>query len=617
LTLEAEEPLQVATSRRLTAVLLGNPNVGKTTLFNSLSGLRFKVGNYPGVTVEQRNAVVEFAEGSVQLVDLPGVYSIEGQTEDEKITEAAISGSGGLSMPDVVLCVVDVTCLERQLFLVSEALATGLPVLVILTMSDVAIRRGGRIRKALLSRHLGAPIVTFHRDRKRNIQQLGAAVFALVLTKRSAEHQRHKSLSPEARYAWAQKVASECVVGEGGSPDSATFDRILLHPIGGVLTLGVVLFLVFQCLFRLSSPVTDVLEALISWVSACLQQLAPPGPLLSVVSEGIIGGCGSVLVFVPQIGILFFLLMLLEESGYLVRAAYVMDSLMCRIGLQGRAFIPLVSSFACAVPGIMATRTVPCLGDRIRTILVAPLMSCSARLPVYAVLISATVPSSSYGGISLQGLVLLGLYALGVMGAILISCILKRCMPVSDASFLVMELPSLRLPSVRVAAIHAYDRARQFVKSTGPIILASAILLWALSSFPSGDPQHSYAGMIGRAVQPLFSPMHYSWEICVALLASVAAREVFVSSLATVLMAQGSDNQRLAAILSGSQGFSAPVGVSLMVFFVFACQCVSTIAVVRKETGSWLWSALMVAYMTVMAWLSAAFTYRVVTWVVG
>jgi len=613
-------------------VLIGNPNSGKTSLFNALTGLRYKVGNYPGVTVERRVGEVSLGGHRYSIADLPGIYCLEDYSIDERVAVAAVQGEFGEKPPEVVLVVIDATMLERGLYLATELIDRKLPIVIAVTMMDLLEKRGERVRFPLLQQRLYVPIIPIKRDRPRESHELlGKAMQQVIELGKSAEQleslaekdrankdslvasssdSSSSSSSEESarRYARIEELLEGCLVRSSSQGDKNldSLDALLTHGWWGIAVFIGVMALLFQAVFSLAALPMDLVEAAVTWSGEAVGALLPDGLLRSLLVDGVIAGLGSVLVFLPQIGLLFLLLSLLEESGYLVRAAFLMDTVLRRVGLQGRSFIPLLSSFACAIPGIMATRVIGSSKDRLLTILVAPLMSCSARLPVYALLISAFFPEQYIGGfLSLRGLVLFSLYGLGIVGAAAVAWIFSRFFLRGESSVFVMEMPPLRLPSLRAAVVSAVDRVLFFLRSTGPVILASSIVLWALASFPGDTIEQSYAGMVGRMIEPLFAPLGFSWEVCVALVCSFAAREVFVSALGTILNVSASaegDAQNVAVLIRDQQILTFPAAVAALVFFVFACQCMSTLAVVRRETGTWRWPIVMFVYMTALAW---------------
>lgn len=611
--------------------LLGNPNSGKTTLFNALTGLRYKVGNYPGVTVERREGTIRLGGHEMVLADLPGVYCLDGHSIDERVTVSAVKGELGDEAPDLLLLVLDGTMLERGMYLVAEALEKKLPVVVVLTMMDLVAKRGERIRVPLLQARLGVPVVALRSRRPHDSEggdsfdTLGDTIIRALQKSEpnpvwpSEEGGLLESDAASARYRRIAKILDGCIVRPEGelAKQADRLDAALTHPVGGMVIFIAMMAVLFQLVFSVAALPMGWIDGAVTEVGAFVGGALPQGLFRSLLVDGLIAGMGSVLVFLPQIGLLFLLLSLLEESGYLVRAALLMDAVLRRIGLQGRSFIPLLSSFACAIPGIMSTRVIGSTTDRLITILVAPLMSCSARLPVYTLLISAFFPEHYIGGfISLRGAVLFGLYVLGIAGAALVAFVASRLMKRGEPSVFVMEMPSLRLPSVRAAAVYALDRVLVFLRTTGPVIMSSSILLWALASFPGESIDQSFAGLFGRFVQPLFAPLGFSWEVCVAILCSFAAREVFVSALGTILnISSGeAEAQTIASLIQDGHVLTFPAGMAALVFFIFACQCISTLAIVRRETASWRWPATMFVYMMVLAWGGGWAAYEIASW---
>ncbi len=667
-------------------VLAGNPNCGKTTLFNALTGLRHKVANYPGVTVERKEGNVDLGEGvTAQVVDLPGIYSLSHNSLDEAIATKALLGAiPGTPLPDIIVSVIDSTNIERNLYLTSQLIDLGIPLIVALNMSDLAEKQGIHVRKELLARSLDVPVLAITAHRSEGLEQLRAvlrehsrapkksstafgwlqadstfrieaekigkagasspaqninalfmgtallsdslatsdgpirAELAAARERLQASSIDWVSFEATARYTWInQIVRTSCAFDtpEGGSL-AARIDALLTHRFWGTLLFLVLMAFIFQAIFLWATVPMDFIDGAVAKLGTVIGATLPDGMFKSLIVDGIVAGVGSVLVFIPQIAILFFFLGLLEDSGYLSRAAFLMDRIMRQFGLQGRSFIPLLSSFACAIPGILSTRTIPSFTDRLATILIAPLMSCSARLPVYALLIAAFVPAQTVAGVfSLQGLVLLGMYVLGIAGAAVVAWLLKMTLLRGEPAVFVMEMPPFRLPSIRTAAREVLDRVVLFLKSAGTVILACSVLLWFLASYPRGDVRHTFAGKIGSAMEPVIQPLGFNWEIGVGLLASFAAREVFVSSLATVYNLQDDDpaNESLNAALKERKAagtFTLATALSLMVFYVFACQCMSTLAVCRRETGSWRWTVFMFSYMTGLAYIAAFATYQ-------
>ena len=611
----------------LRLALLGNPNSGKTALFNQLTGSRQKVANYAGVTVERKEGQLHSPSGrSYAVLDLPGAYSLQPASLDEAITRDLLRGFyPGEAAPDVVVCVVDATNLRLHLRFVLEVRQMGTPMIVALNMSDAAARRGIDIDRQALERELGVPVVETVAVRRHGARALVEGIDQLAAhlrppTRRlpDAEAQgMDATLHAETRRLLAATVAMPTRTAR---IDDA-LDRWLLHPLFGLLTLAVVMFLIFQAVYAWATPVMDLIDAgtvaLGQWVGARMGD----GPLASLMVDGIIAGLGGVIIFLPQILVLFAFILALEESGYLPRAAFLLDRMMAGAGLSGRSFIPLLSSFACAIPGIMATRSIQDPRDRLATILVAPLMTCSARLPVYALLIGAFIPSQKvWGGFNLQGLVLFGLYMAGILSALAVSWVMKKWRRDQGEHPLMLELPSYRIPNLRDLLIGLYERGMIFLKRVGGIIFALTVLLWVLLSFPAAPPDatmpaidYSFAGRIGHALAVLFAPLGFNWQICIALIPGLAAREVAVSSLATVyaLSAANDEAATQALIPLIQDGWSLATGLSLLVWFIYAPQCIATWAAIKRETGSWKIMGMAAGYLFVLAYLASLLTYQV------
>lgn len=636
--------------------LVGNPNCGKTALFNLLTGSRQKVANYAGVTVERKEGRFVTAAGkALRLLDLPGTYGLYPRSPDERVTADVLYGrAAGEKRPDLAVCVVDATNLRRHLRLVLAVRRLGLPVVVALNMADLALRRGVHVDAAALARELGVPVVPTVGVQPGGADSLRALLDDVQVWRRSvaadAAGADPAAKSAEAAGARAEAAATGAVVavaaaGTAGAgaeadhdrvrailrrlgvdelvPDTASdrIDRVVLHPLFGPLLLALVLFLVFQAVFAWAEAPKALIAGATSLVGAHAAALLPDGRIESLVVDGVVAGIGGVLVFLPQIVILFFFILVLEESGYLPRAAFLLDRLMAGVGLSGRSFIPLLSSFACAIPGILATRTIADPRDRLVTILLAPLMTCSARLPVYALLIGAFVPARHVAGVlELQGLVLFALYVAGVAGAAAVAWLLKRFTSAGRAPRgLLMELPAYHWPRPASIAIGLWQRVLIFCRRVGTIILALTVLLWFLASFPAPPPgaagaaiEHSFAGMLGRALAVVLAPLGFNWQISVALVPGLAAREVVVGALATVyaVAAGGDAAARQLAPLIAAQ-WSTATGIALLAWFVFAPQCLSTLATVRRETGSWRVPLAMAGVMFALAYAAAFAAYHV------
>lgn len=601
--------------------VVGNPNAGKSALFNMLTGARQRVGNYPGVTVERKSGRLSLADGRpVELVDLPGAYSLDPSSPDEEVTRDVVVGrQEGERLPDALLIVLDATNLDNHLRFALQLIGLGLPTVVALNMADLAARDGLVINLARLSEELGVPVIETVAVRRRGIDDLKEALSHAVTAERREKAPEESFTAVQRR---ARAIAKASVLGESaGHKASSLIDRVVLHPVAGPILFGLVMFLMFQAVFAWS-------EAPIAWIEggvAALQEgviaATPDNFLRSMLVDGVLGGVGSVIVFLPQILILFLFILLLEASGYMVRAAFLMDRLMARVGLSGHAFIPLLSSFACAIPGIMATRTIEDPKHRITTILIAPLMTCSARLPVYAVIIGAFIPATSVGwGIGLQGLVLFGLYLAGIVGALAAAAILRRTVARGSHQSFMMEMPKYQLPSVRDIALGLWQRAVIFLKRAGTIILVSTIVLWALLSFPQpkeGETalDSSIAGKLASGLETVVRPIGFNHEIALALIPAMAAREVAVSALATAYSIESDDEaQTERSLIDRLRGrWSLPTALAFLAWFVFAPQCLSTIAVARRETNGWKWPAFMLAYLFGLAYLAAGATYWIAT----
>lgn len=602
--------------------LVGNPNCGKTALFNLLTGSRQKVANYAGVTVERKEGKLVTDSGkALRVLDLPGAYSLHPRSPDERVTCDVLAGRAtGEKRPDLVACVVDATNLRRNLRLVLAIKRLGLPCVVVLNMADLAEERGITIDADLLSKSIGLPVV-----RCVGIQRSGDAALRALLDDPAVWKSAEAAAAPAGTHADHETVREilqrlgldELIPHAPGD----RIDRVVLHPLAGPLLLAALLFLMFQAVFTWAEAPMAAIEAVTAWLAAAIGDSLPRGWIRSLIVDGVIAGAGGVLVFLPQIVILFFFVLVLEESGYLPRAAFLLDRLMGSVGLSGRSFIPLLSCHACAIPGIMATRTIADPRDRLVTIMLAPLMTCSARLPVYALLISAFVPQRElWGVVELQGLVLFVLYAAGIAGAMAVAWTLKQ-LTVSGRQVrpLMMELPHYHWPTVRNIALGLWQRVVIFLRRVGGIILLLTVALWFLASFPAPPPgatgpaiEYSLAGMLGRMLAVIFEPIGFNWQISIALVPGLAAREVVISALGTVyaLSAAANDTaQALAPLIA--QTWSLPTAFSLLAWFVFAPQCLATLVVVRRESGSWKMPLLMAGYLFALAYLASFVTYRV------
>jgi len=597
--------------------LVGNPNCGKTALFNLLTGSHQKVANYAGVTVERKEGRCLLpSQRALQVLDLPGAYSLAATSLDEAITRDVCLGKvAGEAKPELIICVVDATNLRLHLRFVLELRQLGLPMILALNMGDAAARRGIRIDVPQLQRALDMPVVETIAVRRGGADGLLAALDA-PLPAAPQPLPADADLHARVRQILADSVA---VPRRTAVIDDA-LDRWVLHPLWGLVILATVMFFMFQAVFSWAAPVMDLIKSLVESLGQAVFTLLPEGLLRSLLIEGVIAGAGSVLVFLPQILFLFLFILVLEESGYLPRAAFLLDRLMVGAGLTGRSFIPLLSGFACAIPGIMATRTIQDERDRLVTILVTPLMTCSARLPVYALLIGAFIPARSVLGLfNLQGLVLFALYVAGVASALLVAWVMKYLRRERVEHALLLELPSYRLPNPRDIAIGLWERASIFLRRVGTIILSLTVLLWFLSSFPAPPPgalqpaiDYSLAGRIGHALQYVFAPLGFNWQICIALVPGLAAREVAVSALATVyaLSATSEDAAAQLVPLITAQ-WSVATALSLLAWYVFAPQCLSTLAVIRRETNSWKTMAAAAVYLFALAYAASFITYQI------
>ncbi len=622
--------LAVENLRTARIALVGPPNSGKTTLFNTLTGSRQKTANYPGVTVERKSGLLKTPSGHpLEVLDLPGSYSLRARSPDEAITRDVVLGRQAQeTLPDALVCVTDATNLGQHLRLLLELRQLGRPLILVLNMMDIAQKRGCQISIEALSRQLGIPVVTTVAMRKSGVQDLLGQIDALLNQAPAGNGLTALSdwvePSPDAIRAYhreVERLLREAVVREG-TPEHFTrqLDRVLLHPVAGPLILLTLLFLMFQAVFSWAETPMDWIDggiaSLQQWLSAHMQDSL----LKSLMVDGIIAGVGGVVIFLPQILILFLFILLLEDSGYMTRAAFLMDRLMSAVGLNGRAFIPLLSSFACAIPGIMAARTIAHPLDRLVTILIAPLMTCSARLPVYVLLIAAFVPATTvWGGIGLQGLVMFGLYATGIVGALVVAGILRLTLLRGESQPLLMELPHYKWPNPANVLLGLWERAKIFMRRIGTVILSVLVLLWFLSTFPAPpdgatEPAiyYSFAGQIGHALEPLLAPIGFNWQIAVALVPGLAAREVAVAALGTVYALRGDEGAVTEALTATlAQNWTLATALALLAWYVFAPQCLATLAAVRRETNSWQWAAFMFAYLMTLAYIAAFVTYRV------
>jgi ferrous iron transport protein B len=607
--------------------LVGTPNSGKTSLFNALTGSRQKVANYPGVTVERKAGVLQTPSGHrVHLIDLPGTYSLRGRSPDEEITRDVVLGRlASETTPDLLLCIADATNLRVALRLAIELKRVGRRLMLVLNMIDIARRRGIEINLERLSKELGVPVVTSTAVRRGGTEELLRRMDEMAAGKwdRPGENTWRPPTARELRAA--QREADRVIAAAVGMPVrpetvSGRVDAVLLHPVAGLAILLCVLFVMFQAVFAWAKPVMDLISSGFDALGAMANAALPAGLLQSFVQNGAISGIGNVIVFLPQILILFLFILILEDLGYMARAAFLMDRIMGGAGLHGRAFIPLLSSFACAIPGIMATRVIDNRRDRLTTIMVAPLMTCSARIPVYTLIISAFIPATHvWGWVSLQGLVMFALYAAGITSALAVSFVAKHMfLHESYTPPFMLELPAYKLPSLRSVLIGLFTRAKMFLYRAGTTIFAMMVLIWFLASFPRPPEgaegpaiNYSLAAMIGDALQPVLAPIGFNWQISVALIPGMAAREVAVAALGTLYAIEGGKQaaEQIGQALASKWSLATALG--MLAWYVFAPQCASTLAMIRRETGSWKWMAITFTYMLVLAYAAAFLTYHV------
>lgn len=637
---------------------MGNPNAGKTSLFNRLTGQRARTANFTGTTLEHRRGALRPSTEAplrpepLTLVDLPGLYSLEPTSPEEEVALQVLKGElPGEAAPDAVVIVVDATNLERNLPLAIQALELGRPSLVALNMSDLAERLGLKLDLERLSERIGCPVVSVSARTGAGVDQLVTAINALadqkplpVLDDAACACTSCNGCGYASRFDWAESVSAESLSGDIAAPSRFTdaVDTVLTHRVGGLLAFAAVMFGLFMTIFSVATVPMDLIDALFAWAGESVGAWLPEGDLKSLVVDGVIGGVGGMLVFLPQICLLFFLLALLDDSGYLARAALVMDRLMQRVGLPGKAFVPMLSAHACAIPAIMATRVIDDRRDRLTTILVAPLLSCSARVPVYVMVVAMLFPDRPAAAAA----VFAGAYALGIVAALAAAWALKRTVLPGESRPLVIELPNYRAPSIRDALLRTVDQAWQFIQNAGTTILVISLVLWVLATYPKTDPvdlppavaqleaegqieaaealtaqvelERSFAGRIGRSIQPIFAPLGFDWKTTVGVVTSFAAREVVVSTLSVLygLGEEGEEDSLLGAMRSAKDSSGAPVFttatcLSLLVFYVLAMQCLPTQAVTKRETGSWKWALFQLGYMSVLAYGAAFLTYQV------
>ncbi|MBL0925577.1 MAG: ferrous iron transport protein B [Sphingomonadaceae bacterium] len=637
--------------------LVGNPNAGKSALFNALTGARQKIANYPGVTVERKSGRTTLPDGRpVELLDLPGAYSLDPDSLDEAVTRDVVLGRfSGQRRPDALVVVVDAGNLDNHLRFAIELIGQGLPVVIALNMIDLAQRDGLELDAAILARELGVPVIETVAVRKRGLDDLLESLRDALNSPRNGEvdrrhigvegYEQDSSASPRQEMPHvplhdltdgpsprsgedlrkrAHQLARMAVVRETQVRQwTRRLDSVLLHPAGGVLFLLALLFVMFQAVYAWSEAPIGWIEGGFALLTDLINASLADGLFRSFLTDGVIAGVGSVVVFLPQILILFLFILLLEASGYMTRAAFVMDRMMAAVGLSGHSFIPLLSSFACAIPGIMATRSIMDQKERLATILIAPLMTCSARLPVYTLIIGAFIPARRIGpGVGLQGLVLFVLYIAGIVGAMLAALVIQRFVTQSRGSSFLIEMPRYQLPRVRDIVLGLWQRAWVFLRRAGTIIFVATIVLWALLSFPKvpvgseqSQVEYSVAGRIADGLEPLVRPIGFNHDIALAIIPAMAAREVAVSALGTVYAIDAEDEEQ-AAMSLGPQltaDWSLATALAFLAWFIFAPQCISTIAVTRRETNGWKWPAFMVGYLFALAYAAAGITYWTAT----
>ncbi len=600
--------------------LAGNPNAGKSALFNALTGARQKIANYPGVTVERKSGHFSLPDGRpAELIDLPGSYSLDPVSPDEEVTRNVITGQFDAERsPDAIVIVLDAANLDNHLRFALEVIALGRPVVVALNMMDLAERDGLTLDPAKLEEALGVPVIPTVAVRRKGLEELKTAVDAalfdtVIVDDVIIPKERDNGLRQQAK-----KIASQTIVSEtAGRRWSEMADAIFLHPIAGPIILLGILFVMFQAVFAWSETPIGWIEGAAEWMAGAVEANMAESFLRDFIIEGAIAGVGSVVVFLPQILILFLFILLLEASGYMTRAAYIMDRLMAGVGLSGRSFIPLLSSFACAIPGIMATRSISDANDRLTTILIAPLMTCAARLPVYAIIIGAFIPNRDVGGgVGLQGLVLFGLYIFGIVGAMLAALLLRSTVTAGPNAGFLMEMPKYQMPQLKDVLIGLWQRAWIFLKRAGTIIFGVTVVLWVLLTYPQapdGESQVKYsaAGRIASVIEPVLKPVGFNSEISLALIPAMAAREVAVAALATTYAIDAPDEETEAKSLTErlQSKWSLPTALAFLAWFVFAPQCISTIAVTKRETNGWKWPMFMLGYLFALAYIAAGITY--------
>lgn len=635
--------------------LAGNPNSGKSTLFNALTGLNQKIGNYPGVTVDKKTGKLTLGQHSATLIDLPGTYSLNAKSEDESVAVKVLADRTNPDHPDVVIYVADATNLKRNLLFYSQLADMGLPIILALTMLDVAQTNGTTVDVQLLSQQLGIPVVAVNGRTSSGLNDLKSAISsATAPTKVLPDDASDPKTSAILRYKKLSQLLTGVVshTSVEKTPFSTRLDAILTHKVGGYLIFFAILLLIFQAIFAWSAAPMDLIDGGFANFSNLLRNAMPDAWYTSLLVDGVVAGLGGILIFVPQIAMLFFFVAVLEDTGYMARVSYLLDRFMRKMGLHGRSVIPLISGMACAVPAIMAARTISSRKERLATILVTPFVSCAARLPVYALLIALVIPDQYFGPFNLQGLTLMGLYLLGFATALGASVIINRFLKNDTPSFLVMEMPDYRAPRWKDIGLTIWDKVKVFVVDAGKVIMVISILLWMLASFGPGDAfdaieadnlaqveagtldadqaavniaaqqlEASYAGMLGHAIEPAIRPLGFDWKMGIALITSFAAREVFVGTMATIYSVGDEDDtetlkdqlRKEVHISTGKPVWTFPVGLSLMLFYAFAMQCMSTLAIVYRETNSLKWPILQLVFMTALAYLSSLVVYQALT----
>lgn len=602
--------------------LIGAPNCGKSTLFNGLTGGRAKTANYAGVTVESKTGHFTTPNANeIEIYDLPGIYGLTARSLDERVAIEVLEGQmKGIGRPELMLVVIDAPNIRTHLHSALQLRELGLPIIIVLNMIDLAKRDGIEIDIEKLSNELGVPVVTSRATRKEGRDELLKEIDTLIANglenaKREPEHKDLKAIQVQAR-----KLASLVIVSEGlVNKTTRKLDEFTLHPIFGPIILASLLFLMFQAVFNWASLPMDIIEALVTGLGQFIKSALGENIVSDFVVDGIIAGVGSVIVFLPQIVILFAFILVLEASGYMARAAFLMDEIMRRAGLNGRAFIPLLSSFACAIPGIMSARVIEHERDRLTTILIAPMMTCSARLPVYTLIIAAFIPNEKIGIFGLQGLVMFALYLSGVIGAFLVAFIFKRTATKGASQSLIMELPSYKFPNPRDFVLGIYYSARSFLARAGTTILMVSVVLWGLVRFPLNAPnlRESFAGQIGAFIEPLLKPIGFNLEISIALIPGMAAREVAVGALGTIYAVQGGESNTEGLASALNHAWSLPTALAFLAWYVFAPQCFATLATIRRETNSWKWSAFAFCYLMALAYIAAGVTYHISKAIMG